>query len=80
MGIINLVSLCCALSAKDLATFYSKVSSGWVNVQADLFLPWVHILFGSSTVRKVSDCRYVPNCRFRGREFDPGLVPYFRGD
>ena len=20
------------------------------------------------------------NCRFRGREFDPGPVPYFRGD
>ena len=23
---------------------------------------------------------YVPDCRSRGCKFDPGLVPYFRGD
>ena len=28
----------------------------------------------------VSDCRYVSECRRRGREFDPGSVPYFHGD
>ena len=28
----------------------------------------------------VSDCRYVSDCKSRGREFDPGPVPYFRGD
>ena len=43
-----------SLVAKDIAPFYSKVSSGWANVQTDLFLPWVHILFGGSIVRKVS--------------------------
>ena len=28
----------------------------------------------------VSDYRCVSDCRSRGREFDPGPVPYFRGD
>ena len=28
----------------------------------------------------MSDCRYVSDCRSRGREFDPGPVPYFHGD
>ena len=28
----------------------------------------------------VSGYRCVSDCRSRGREFDPGLVPYFRGD
>ena len=33
-----------------------------------------------SAVSNVSDCRYVSDCKFRGGEFDPGAVPYFRGD
>ena len=33
-----------------------------------------------SAVGNVSDCRYVSDCRSRGSEFDPGPVPYFRGD
>ena len=28
----------------------------------------------------VSGYRRVSDCRSRGREFDPGPVPYFRGD
>ena len=32
-----------------------------------------------SAVDNVSDCSYVSDCRSRGREFDPGRVPYFRG-
>ena len=28
----------------------------------------------------VSGCRCVSDCRSRGREFDPGPVPYFHGD
>ena len=31
-------------------------------------------------VGNVSGYRCVSDCRSRGREFDPGLVPYFRGD
>ena len=33
-----------------------------------------------SAVGNVSGYRYVSDCRSRGREFDPGPVPYFRGD
>ena len=28
----------------------------------------------------MSDCRCVSDCRYRGRQFDPGLVPYIHGD
>ena len=38
-------------------------------------------IFGPrSAVGNVSGYRCVSACRFRGREFDPGPVPYFRGD
>ena len=33
-----------------------------------------------SAVGNVSGYRFVSDCRSRGREFDPGLVPYFHGD
>ena len=33
-----------------------------------------------SAVGNVSDYRCVSDCRSRGREFDPGPVPYFCGD
>ena len=33
-----------------------------------------------SAVGNVSGYRCVSDCRSRGREFDPGPVPYFRGD
>ena len=33
-----------------------------------------------STVGNTSDCRCVSDCGSRGREFDPGPVPYFQGD
>ena len=33
-----------------------------------------------SAVGNVSGYRCVSDCRSRGREFDPGHVPYFRGD
>ena len=33
-----------------------------------------------SAVGNVSGNRYESDCRSRGREFDPGPVPYFRGD
>ena len=33
-----------------------------------------------SAVGNVSDYRCVSDCRSRGREFDPGPVPYFHGD
>ena len=33
-----------------------------------------------SAVGNVSGYRCVSDCRSKGREFDPGPVPYFRGD
>ena len=33
-----------------------------------------------SAVDNVSGYRCVSDCRSRGHEFDPGPVPYFRGD
>ena len=33
-----------------------------------------------SAVSNVSGNRCESDCRSRGREFDPGPVPYFRGD
>ena len=33
-----------------------------------------------SAVGNVSGYRWVSDCRSRGREFDPGPVPYYRGD
>ena len=34
----------------------------------------------TAEVGNVSGYRCVSDCRSRGREFDPGPVPYFRGD
>ena len=39
-----------------------------------------HIAGPCSAVGNVSDYRCVTDCRSRGRKFDPGPVPYFRGD
>ena len=36
--------------------------------------------FPKIAVGNVSGYRCVSDCRSRGREFDPGPVPYFRGD
>ena len=33
-----------------------------------------------SAVGKLSGYKCMSDCRSRGREFDPGPVPYFRGD
>ena len=44
-------------------------------------LPWCAYNIGPrSAVGNVSGYRCVSDCRSRGREFDPGPVPYFRGD
>ena len=42
----------------------------------------VHYRAAERSLGNVSDCRYmyVSDCRLRGREFDPGPVPYFCGD
>ena len=39
-----------------------------------------HISGPYSAVGNMSGYRCVSDCRSRGRKFDPGPVPYFRGD
>ena len=45
-----------------------------------LLSPYLFFTGPRSAVRNVSGYRCVSDCRSRGREFDPGPVPYFRGD
>ena len=40
----------------------------------------LNFLTGRSAVGNVSGYRCVSDCNSRGHEFDPGPVPYFRGD
>ena len=54
----------------------------WI-MNCDSGIYWPFTLFNcraSSAVGNVSGYRYLSDCRSRGREFDPGPVPYFRGD
>ena len=39
-----------------------------------------YLYYKWQAVGNVSGNRCESDCRFRGREFDPGPVPYFRGD
>ena len=46
-----------------------------------ILIRWLGMNTGPrSAVGNVSGYRCVSDCRSRGREFDPGPVPYFRGD
>ena len=45
-----------------------------------LLLITYHITGPRSAVSNVSGNRCESDCRSRGRKFDPGPVPYFRGD
>ena len=45
-----------------------------------LLLITYHITRPRSAVSNVSGNRCESDCRSRGRKFDPGPVPYFRGD
>ena len=58
-----------------------------VHVQESVVLVYMYIREGvqvktgpRSAVGNVSGYRCVADCNSRGREFDPGPVPYFRGD
>ena len=56
---------------------------GLINSQVSTVSLFLHkyIFTGPrSAVGNVSGYRCVSDCRSRGREFDPGPVPYFGGD
>ena len=53
---------------------------GFLRQQQNLILLSVANLLLHSAVSNVSGYRCESDCRSRGHEFDPGPVPYFRGD
>ena len=66
-------------------SFRSEISQNGIGVHVCLKLylsiTLCMLLTGPrSAVGNVSGYRCVSDCRSRGREFDPGPVPYFRGD
>ena len=78
-------SNCCSDSSLTLIEHSSDLQRLWSDcayVQAGLRLCWSHIPHTGprSAVGNVSGYRCVSDCTSRGREFDPGPVPYFRGD
>ena len=57
----------------------AKLYGGYLYFRFSVYI--VILLAGPrSAVGNVSGYRCVSDCRSRGREFDPGPVPYFRGD
>ena len=54
-----------------------RLSAGRQRVNLTLTLP---VTGPRSAVGNVAGYRCVSDCRSRGREFDPGPVPYFRGN
>ena len=72
---LPLVSLICYAVLSVLNTVLSA------NSDSDVMFCFQSYQAGPrSAVGNVSGYRCVSDCRSRGREFDPGPVPYFRGD
>ena len=65
-----------------LFIFHFPTSSKWCQIIC--FTPlklYTRTLLGNYILLgNVSDCRFMSDCRSRGREFDHGPVPYFLGD
>ena len=74
------VPLCSVLFANHFTKYYLMVI-GWHSTLLMVLLGIPLCSTGPrSAVGNVSGYRCVSDCRSRGREFDPGPVPYFRGD
>ena len=78
-----LCDVCCAVVFVPC----SLVVTCWerADLLADVFVVFCHftkcvLTHIENRVGNVSGYRCVSDCRSRGREFDPGPVPYFRGD
>ena len=79
--------LCPHCLTKRLKTFQPKtfVVIGALRFKMIImkFFTLIHLALHTgprSAVGNVSGYRCVSDCRSRAREFDPGPVPYFRGD
>ena len=70
LGLLN------SASAIVIRTLLSSSKRGWL----ELIKRLENITRPRSAVGNVSGYRCVSDCRSRGRKFDPGPVPYFRGD
>ena len=78
---------CTGTSKAYRDTYLGTPKSGYTGIPVILRTPkryaglYKRVLTGPrSAVGNVSGYRCVSDCRVRGREFDPGPVPYFRGD
>ena len=63
--------LASGLSTYDFSTLYTTLPHNLIKEK---------LAGPRSAVGNVSGYRCVSDCRSRGREFDPGPAPYFRGD
>ena len=77
----NIIFSYTLLSGGLILTHISPVSILWVlGVQKQIRRHRMNCAGPRSAVGNVSGYRCVSDCRSRGCEFDPGPVPYFRGD
>ena len=63
----------------NIYTTQSFFHFNFLNINLNFFF-YSAVTGPRSAVGNVSGYRCVSDCRSRGREFDPGPVPYFRGD
>ena len=71
----DLADIWCVFNPSSRQYTWHSSSKPVIFSRLDYFLAWPR-----SAVGYVSGYRCVSDCRSRGREFDPGPVPYFRGD
>ena len=76
--LIHVGSLYCSQCIREYHQMRKLMTSFILNGRKNV---WSCLILGlGSAVGNVSGCRYMSDCTFRGPEFDPGPVPYFRGD
>ena len=79
--VILFVSFCIQYNKYIYSLLVIRVERGNIICTAKICnIPYILIARLRSTVGNVSGYRCASDCRSRGREFDPGPVPYFRGD
>ena len=81
MGKRQLVALLSLSSWCQVIVVWLFLAVPWVFLQFVIVVFPDHTRAGPrSAVGNMSGYRCVSGCRSRGREFDPGPVPYFRGE
>ena len=80
VGAIVAVVLCMAIAAIMIIILFKRYCDNLLISFANSLVPDQAQTRPCSTVCNLSGNRCESDCRSRGREFNPGLVPYFRGD